>query len=213
MKLTLVTRSIVTAAAVATAVLSYWIGAHRVHAPSALAAVMHGERLAVARTVSPREASASMPTAPARNASARAVTGHAASAPAASASAGEAGLTLRERLTSLRAPLSPESANDPFSVLSWLPPPPPPPPTPAPAPVQEAPPSAPPLPFAYVGTLNRGAGTPQVFLSSGERLLIVSPGEVIDGQYRFESIAATGAVFTYLPLNEKQMISIQGEGK
>jgi hypothetical protein len=136
---------------------------------------------------------------------------HAASTPAGNVSAGAIVKTPREQLAALRVPLSPEAQNDPFSVQSWLPPPPPPPP-PAPAvAVQEAPPSAPPLPFSYVGTLDRGKDKPQVFLANGDQLLIVSPGDVIDGRYRFESIAVTGAVFTYLPLNQKQMITIEGE--
>ncbi len=82
----------------------------------------------------------------------------------------------------------------------------------APAPVPEPPPSAPALPFVYLGTLNPDAAKPQVFISNGDRLLIVSPGEVIDGTYRFESIAATGALFTYLPLNQQQVMPVQGEG-
>ncbi|MGD7273677.1 secretion system X translation initiation factor, partial [Ralstonia pseudosolanacearum] len=104
------------------------------------------------------------------------------------------------------------SENDPFTVLSWLPPPPPPPAAAAPAPQPAPPPSAPALPFVYLGMLNPEAAKPQVFISSGDRLLIVSPGDVIDGVYRFESIAATEARFTYLPLNQRQVMSVQGEG-
>lgn len=74
------------------------------------------------------------------------------------------------------------------------------------------PPSAPALPFVYLGMLNPETAKPQVFISSGDRLLIVSPGDVIDGVYRFESIAATEARFTYLPLNQRQVMSVQGEG-
>jgi hypothetical protein len=120
--------------------------------------------------------------------------------------------TPRERLAALRAPLLPEAQNDPFSVQSWLPPPPPAATAPV-AVVPQAPPVAPPLPFAYVGTLNRVQDKPQVFLANGDQLLIVSPGEVIDGRYRFESIEGTGAVFTYLPLNERQVMTIGAEGK
>src|SRR5437868_39429 len=66
---------------------------------------------------------------------------------------------------------------------------------------------------AYVGALGADASKEQVFLSSGDRLLIVSLGDVIDGQYRLDAITATGATFTYLPLNVKQVMSTQGEGK
>ncbi len=138
-----------------------------------------------------------------------------AAAPAGSASESAAdavaGIAPRERLASLRAPLSPDTANDPFSVSSWLPPPPP--PAPPPPALPPAAPTAPPLPFGYVGALGADAAKEQVFLSSGERLLIVSLGDVIDGQYRLESITATGVTFTYLPLNVKQVMSTQGEGK
>ena len=116
----------------------------------------------------------------------------------------------RRKLAALRAPLSPEAQNDPFGVLSWLPPPPPPAPVPEAAPAPA--PVAPPLPFAFVGMSNANQEKPQVFLADGDQLLIVSPGDVIDGRYRFESIAATAAVFTYLPLDEKQVMAIGGEG-
>jgi len=117
----------------------------------------------------------------------------------------------RDKLARLRAPISPDSVNDPFTVSSWLPPAPPPPPPAPPAPA--APPTAPPLPFGFVGTLGGDTGRSQVFLSNGDRLLIASPGDVIEGQYRLEKIAATSVVFTYLPLNEKQVLPIQSEGK
>lgn len=196
MKATLVTRSMVGVAAIATAVLSYWVAVKHPDAPRAEAAVPvagasagHGPDQPAQR----QERQADPPAAP-------------------EASAGPDGAATREGLAALRPPLSAESANDPFTVLSWLPPPPPPPPAVAPAPVPQPPPSAPALPFVYLGTLNPDAARPQVFISNGDRLLIVSPGEVIDGMYRFESIAATGALFTYLPLNQQQVMPVQGEG-
>jgi hypothetical protein len=192
MKPALATRSLVAVAVLATAVLSYWGGAKRLHALHVLnveAAVPPSVRHAAARDAShPVVASGVEPAAKTE--------------PAAP----------RVRLAELRAPLSETSDNDPFAVLSWLPPPPPPPPVVAPAPEPAPPPSAPALPFVYLGTLNPDAAKPQVFISSGDRLLIVSPGEVVDGTYRFVSIAATGALFTYLPLNQQQVMPIQGEG-
>ncbi|WP_431819972.1 hypothetical protein [Burkholderia sp. F1] len=119
--------------------------------------------------------------------------------------------TPREKLAALRAPVSVESANDPFTASSWLPPPPvdvPPPPT-----ARPAPPTAPPVPFTYVGELDAKAEKPQVFLSNGDQLLIVSPGDVIDGQYRVDSVSASNVVLTYLPLNQMQVVSIPVEGK
>lgn len=118
--------------------------------------------------------------------------------------------TPREQLAALRAPVSIESANDPFTASSWQPPPPveAPPPT-----ARPAPPTAPPVPFSYVGELDAKADKPQVFLSNGDQLLIVSPGDVIDGQYRVDSVSASNVVLTYLPLNQTQVVSIPVEGK
>ncbi|KWK77265.1 hypothetical protein [Burkholderia ubonensis] len=118
--------------------------------------------------------------------------------------------TPREKLAALRAPVSVESANDPFTASSWLPPP----PVEAPLPTaRPAPPTAPPVPFTYVGELDAKADKPQVFLSNGDRLLIVSPGDVIDGQYRVDAVSASNVVLTYLPLNQTQVVSIPVEAK
>ncbi|KWO66311.1 hypothetical protein [Burkholderia ubonensis] len=118
--------------------------------------------------------------------------------------------TPQEKLAALRAPVSVESANDPFTASSWLPPPPVEAPLPA---ARPAPPTAPPVPFTYVGELDAKADKPQVFLSNGDQLLIVSPGDVIDGQYRVDSVSASNVVLTYLPLNQTQVVSIPVEAK
>ncbi|SEK09998.1 hypothetical protein [Paraburkholderia diazotrophica] len=125
-------------------------------------------------------------------------------------SASHAADTSSEKLAALRKPMSLESRNNPFAASSWLPPPPrvvqaPPEPPP--------PPTAPPVPFVYLGKLDGSTLKPRVFLSSGDQLLIVSQGEIVDGQYRVESISDGDIVLTYLPLNQKQVISIPGEGK
>ncbi|KVC72498.1 hypothetical protein WI73_09585 [Burkholderia ubonensis] len=131
-------------------------------------------------------------------------------APRASADTPTPAPTPRDQLAALRAPVSIESANDPFTASSWQPPPPveAPPPT-----ARPAPPTAPPVPFSYVGELDAKADKPQVFLSNGDQLLIVSPGDVIDGQYRVDSVSASNVVLTYLPLNQTQVVSIPVEGK
>ncbi|MCP3723203.1 hypothetical protein M3I53_08665 [Paraburkholderia sp. CNPSo 3272] len=129
---------------------------------------------------------------------------------AATASASAASSSAHAKLVSLRAPLSLESAHDPFTASSWLPPP----PVEVPAaPVRPAPPTAPPVPFAYVGQLDAKAAKPQVFLSNADQLLIVSPGDVIDNQYRVESVSESDVVLTYLPLHERQVVAIPREDK
>ena len=100
MKPALATRSLVVVAVLATAVLSYWGGAKRLHALHVLnveAAVPPSVRHAAARDAShPVVASGVEPAAKTE--------------PAAP----------RVRLAELRAPLSETSDNDPFAVLSWL---------------------------------------------------------------------------------------------
>ncbi|WP_416050909.1 hypothetical protein [Cupriavidus basilensis] len=199
----LVRRILIAGTGLATAALIGWDQApeHRVPAVASAIRAAYGRSLPSRSGVMPAAPPASIAGAPRR-------TQAAASEPAARPVSEAAP---RERLAALRAPLSPDTGHDPFSVSSWLPPPAPPAP---PAPAQPPPaPTAPPLPFAYVGALGADASKEQMFLSSGDRLLIVSLGDVIDGQYRLEAITATGATFTYLPLNVKQVMSTQGEGK
>ncbi|AKM00811.1 hypothetical protein [Burkholderia pyrrocinia] len=152
-------------------------------------------------------------TPPARNA-AHAAAAHAAVPASVSvtaprpASAGVAAATPQEKLAALRAPVSVEAAHDPFTASSWLPPPVE---VPTPPESRPAPPSAPPVPFTYVGEQDAKAAKPQVFLSNGDQLLIVSPGDVIDGQYRVESVSESNVVLTYLPLNQVQVLAIPRE--
>lgn len=128
-------------------------------------------------------------------------------APVPSAPAGAANAALAQ----LRPRLAAQAAHDPFTASSWLPPPPPPPP-PAPPPPPPAP-VAPPLPFTFVGAEDVGTVQARVFLNSGDRLLIVKPGEVMEGRYRLETLTPNTLVFTYLPLQQKQTLIIETEGK
>jgi hypothetical protein len=92
-----------------------------------------------------------------------------------------------------------------FASTSWAAPTPPPPPAAAPPP----PPQAPPLPYSFVGLLEDSA-KPTAFLSNKEALLIVAAGQTIDGNYRIDKVSSKEIILTYLPLNQKQIIQIQG---
>lgn len=106
-----------------------------------------------------------------------------------------------------REPIAGETANA-FESKSWyVPPPPPPPPKPLPPP----PPTAPPLPFTYLGRYEESA-KPVIFLVRGDRILLVSAGEVIEGTYRVEGIVGTALGLTYLPLNIRQTLDIGQAG-
>lgn len=93
------------------------------------------------------------------------------------------------------------NADDLFASRSWRPPPPP-----APPPVVIKP-TAPPLPFKYVGRLEEGDGQ-TVFLSQGNGVRTVKAGDTLDGSYRVDAITPAGVEFTYLPLNEKQFMGL-----
>lgn len=87
---------------------------------------------------------------------------------------------------------------DPFRNKSWVVAPPPPPP---------AKPTAPPLPFQYLGKIMEDSGV-RVFLNLQGKNLIVKAGDVINGIYTVVDIAGNQMTFLYLPLKEKQALSI-----
>lgn len=71
----------------------------------------------------------------------------------------------------------------------------------------QPPPQAPPLPFAYIGRLSEDRDT-TVFLAMGERNLVLKPGDVIDNIYKLEEVNDSAVVLTYLPLSQRQTLSI-----
>jgi hypothetical protein len=95
-----------------------------------------------------------------------------------------------------------------FNPTSWYVPPPPPPPVAA-APEKPLPPpkpTAPPVPFTYLGRYDDSAVL-IVMLVKGDQMYTVSEGDTIDNTYRVERIAAGLVELIYLPLNIKQSIS------
>lgn len=75
------------------------------------------------------------------------------------------------------------------------------------APVAEAAPTAPVLPFQFVGRLGDRDDL-QVFLQSGEKLYVVRQGDVIEHTYRLDRISATELDLVYLPLHQSQTLSV-----
>jgi len=67
------------------------------------------------------------------------------------------------------------------------------------------PPRPPPLPFKYLGQLAE-AGRTLVFLTAGDRNLVVGTGDVIDGLYRIDAIGTDELMLTYLPMNVQQTL-------
>jgi len=71
-------------------------------------------------------------------------------------------------------------------------------------------PTAPPLPFAYVGKVVED-GKPMVFVSKQQKNFMLKGGEVIEGTYRVDKVESGQVVFTYLPLAAEQVMTIGGK--
>ena len=97
-----------------------------------------------------------------------------------------------------------------FASHSWYTPPPPPPPA-APIVVAPAAPTAPPLPFAYMGSYQRAGGKQVYFLTRNDRIYDVSAGDTVDGIYTFEGLNGANLVFTYKPLKIRQTLAVDGD--
>ena len=102
-----------------------------------------------------------------------------------------------------------ETARDPFAMPAPRVRPKPVPPSAAAAAVAAPapPPTAPPLPFTYLGKL-RSAQDSAVFLTQGERNLVVREGDTIDSLYRVEHVAKSEITLVYLPLDQRQTLFI-----
>lgn len=73
--------------------------------------------------------------------------------------------------------------------------------------VDAGPPTAPPLPFAYLG-MKREDALLYVFLASGDRTYVVRQGDVLGELYRIESIEPPTMKVMYLPLQQVQTLQI-----
>lgn len=78
---------------------------------------------------------------------------------------------------------------------------------PLPPPVVEPPPSAPPLPFKFLGRVS--GSTEAVFLSQGQRVWRVKAGDTLLDQYRVDALEEGAIRFTYLPLNQSQSLLLR----
>ncbi len=92
-------------------------------------------------------------------------------------------------------------------LAAWMPPAPPPPP-PAPPPPPPAPPMAPAFPYQLIGRLSDG-GVEQALLAGPNRTLAVKAGELIDNQWKVESIGPTGLTLVWQPAKLKQLIAFK----
>ena len=102
-----------------------------------------------------------------------------------------------------------------FATHSWYVPPPPPPAPPksvltAAQQAELNKPTAPPLPFAFMGRYFPDGATPVFFLTQGDRVYDVRIGDTIDNTYKVDSYANGQLVMTYKPLNIQQQLAVGG---
>lgn len=70
---------------------------------------------------------------------------------------------------------------------------------------------APPMPFTFAGRFTSGNEI-SVFLTMGDRNLVVHEGDTIDSTYRVERIDNQSITLNYLPLNQRQtMVAAENE--
>lgn len=93
----------------------------------------------------------------------------------------------------------PENERNMFASKSWFVPPPPP---------KAAVPTAPPLPFVYMGKLAEEGQKQIILLSKQNRNYQVREGDVLDNIYRVDEVRPPVLTLTYLPLDIKQTIPI-----
>lgn len=97
---------------------------------------------------------------------------------------------------------------DIFAVRTWEPPPPPP---EAVVDAPPPPPQAPPVPFRFIGKLEERGKPAVYFLAEGEQILVVSPGDLIKGNYRVGKIEGGELHFFYRPMKLNQSIPAGGD--
>jgi hypothetical protein len=97
------------------------------------------------------------------------------------------------------------SNSDPFKVVNFTPaiivvaPQPPPPPKP----------SAPTFPYRYFGSMVDIDGKKLIYLQKDGTYYVIFEQQILDGVYRIDAISAAQISITYLPLEEKNIITIR----
>jgi hypothetical protein len=113
----------------------------------------------------------------------------------------------RSLLAAAKRTADASQADELFAPKSWYTPPPAPPPAPS-APVAE--PSAPPLPYTFLGSYTDGNNATVYFVTRADRVYDVKAGDTLDQVYRVD-VESGQLVFTYLPLNVRQSLSLGGD--
>jgi hypothetical protein len=71
-------------------------------------------------------------------------------------------------------------------------------------------PTAPPLPFVYMGSYEPAGATPVFFLTHGDRVYDVRIGDTLDNTYTVDAFDDRRLLLTYRPLNVQQQLMLGG---
>lgn len=97
-----------------------------------------------------------------------------------------------------------------FAAHSWYVPPPPPPPPPSAASLVPPKPTAPPLPYQFMGSYTPAGEAAVVFLTRGDVVYDVRIGDTLDNTYSVDKFEAGQLYLTYKPLNIQQQLNAGG---
>jgi hypothetical protein len=99
-----------------------------------------------------------------------------------------------------------------FATHSWyVAPPPPPPPPPVSAALLAPPvPTAPPLPFQYIGSYKPDGEAQVFFLTHNDRVYDAKVGDILENTYSIDGFNGSQLLLTYKPLNIQQQLMVGG---
>ena len=98
-----------------------------------------------------------------------------------------------------------------FAAHSWyVAPPPPPPPAPSAASLVPPKPTAPPLPYQFMGSYTPAGGAAVVFLTRGDVVYDVRVGDTLENTYSVDKLEGGQLYLTYKPLNIQQQLNAGG---
>lgn len=97
-----------------------------------------------------------------------------------------------------------------FASHSWYVAPPPPPPPPPSASLAPPKPTAPPLPYQFMGSYKPDGGAAVVFLTRGDVVFNVHVGDTLEDTYSVDKLEGGLLYLTYKPLNIQQQLNAGG---
>lgn len=100
-----------------------------------------------------------------------------------------------------------------FATHTWYvapPPPPPPPPSASAASLAPPVPTAPPLPFQYIGSYKPDGEAQVFFLTHDDRVYDAKVGDTLENTYSIDGFNGSQLLLTYKPLNIQQQLMVGG---